>query len=164
MKRTHQKCSQAKSTPRIPELADFSSDSCTLIAKNSALNAVFRDYTFKPIMKSITIDQLLKQCEPGIKTVLRHCLEQGVSVKAWSTIEVVFQKINFIDGTVENEDTSYMSTCARPILVDDHIEKLMSIAYKEFDDKIENYTNRGSNWIVNEIKTFTLKLVAYKPM
>ena len=161
MKRTRQKCSQAKATPRIPELPDFSSDSCILITKDSACNACYRQYVFKPVMKSITIDQLVEQCEPGVKAVLQHCLEQGIDVKAWSTIEIVFQKINFSDGTVEKEDSSYMSTNARPIVIEDSIEKLIDNIKADLGDKIENYTSRGSNWIVADIKTLIVKLVAY---
>ena len=149
-------------TPRMPELVDFSSDSCVLINKSQALNGVYRDYMFKPNIPCITMDQLMDQCSIGIYAALELCLEKKATIKAYTTVDVLFYKINCTDGTIEKEDISYMSTCATPIVTKSDIDRLVHHSTAELEEKIETFTNKGSNWIVGEIKTLILKIVACK--
>ena len=148
--------------PRTPELVDFACNDCMLIKKNSAINGVYRDYIFQPNMRCITMQQLMDQCSSGIHAVLQLCIDKKVPIKAYTTIEVLFYKINFIDGSVEKEDVSYMSTTATLIQNKADIDELIINSIAKLDEDIESFTNKGSNWIVQEIKTLIVKLVATK--
>jgi hypothetical protein len=163
MKRINKKSADDNRSPCTPELTNFSSDTCTLLKKNSAINGCYRDYIFKPNSTCITAAQIFDQCNPGIEAVLQQCIDEDAPIKAWFTIVVLFYKISILDGQVDNEDSSYMSTCATRIQLKEDIANLASDSLIEFDEQIETYTNKGSNWVVGEIRQLILKLVSVKP-
>ena len=107
------------------------------------------------------MDQLMDQCSIEIYAALELCLEKKATIKAYTTVDVLFYKINFV-GKVEKEDISYMSTCATPITSKSDIDRLVDHTTAKLEDEIENFTNRGSNWIVGKIKTLILKIVSCK--
>src|SRR5277367_5865644 len=107
------------------------------------------------------ISLLMDQCPMGIYSALELCLEKKATIKAYTTVDVLFYKINFV-GKVEKEDISYMSTCATPITSKSDIDRLVDHTTAKLEDEIENFTNKGSNWIVGEIKTLILKIVSCK--
>jgi len=106
------------------------------------------------------MQQLMDQCSSGIHAVLQLCIEKKAQIKAYTTIEALFYKINFTDGTVEKEIVTYISTSARPIKEKLDINNLIDDSIPKLDEEIETFTNMGSNWILQEIKTLIVKLVA----
>jgi len=148
--------------PHTPELLDFTCDDCILIKQNSAINGVFRDYVFQPNSPCVTMQQVMDQCSSGIYAALKLCVNKKVFIKAYTTIEVTFQKINIMDGTVNDEIDAFLSTVATPIAMTKDIDNLIEDSIAKLNEEIENYTNKGSNWIVKEIKTLIVKLVATK--
>ena len=146
--------------PRTPDLVDFTRDNCMLINKNSSLNGVYRDYAFQPNFKCITMQDLMDQCSPGIYATLELCIDKKAPIKAYLTIEALFYKINFTDGSVVEEKTCYMSTRATSIQTKTDIDKLVSNSKAYFDEKIESFTNRGSNWIIQQITSLIVKIVS----
>ena len=55
-----------------------------------------------------------------------------------------------------------MSTSASPIKEKLDIDTLIDHSITKFDEEIETFTNMESNWILQEIKTLNVKLVATK--
>lgn len=154
---------EKKVTPRpaTPELVNFTSDTCILSGKQTAINALYRDYEFTPIIKCITVEQILEQCKPGVQAALELCIAKNVHVKAYITLKVQFLKINLTDGSVDNEDINYMSTRAVPVNAMEDITALINDVQQRLTEKIDNYTRKGSNWIVGELMTLTVKLAKY---
>src|SRR2546428_12083167 len=89
----------------IPPLTEpFNCDACSLENTRSAFEGVMREYVLVPNYGTITVDDIINQCFPAMTTILEHSMNAKVNVKAWCTIQVLFHKVNFADGTVEVED------------------------------------------------------------
>ena len=91
---------------------------------------------------------------------LQLCIEKKAQIKAYTTIEAFFCKINFTDGTIEKEVVTFMSTISTPIKEKLDINNLIDNSITKLDEEIETFTNMGSNWILQEIKTLIVKPVA----
>ena len=85
----------------------------------------------------MTIQQLMDQCSSGIYAALELCVEKDVFITAHTAIKVLFCKINFIDGTVEIEVASYMSTKAIPILTRANIDNLVENTQTSWIEKLK---------------------------
>jgi uncharacterized protein YeeX (DUF496 family) len=147
----------------LPELCkNFSSETCSLACNFSAINGVFRKVAFTPNTKCMTVEMLMDECKPGIDATFEEILKKRIKCKVNFGIQVLFQKINFNDGTVEEEDVDYMSVDAMTIQSGAFISGLIDNACDQLQEKIDDYTNRGSNWIVAAIQQLIISLVAFK--
>ncbi len=103
--------------------------------------------------------QIIDQCRPGIEATFEEIIRKRLKAKAIFTIWVFFHKINFIDGTVDKEDYDYMSVDATIV---HNVDSLIDNAFEDLDEKIENFTRKGSNWIVAGIEQLIIKVVSLK--
>ena len=148
----------------IPECGDFTSSKCSLVNEKSALNAAYREYTFQSNSYTMFPNQLLDDTKKCAEQILNNCLKNKVPIKVHSTIECVFEKIHFSSGIVTETVTSYFSTISVPIQSSRCIDKFFVGEKKKFNEHVESFTNRGSNWVLKECKTLTLRLVNYQPL
>jgi len=125
------------------------------------LNGCYRDYQFEPNTICIDLNQVYDYCWCGVRAVLQQCIEEGTNIKAWMTIAVLFHKIDIKTGEVELSDTTFFSTHATPIFVAKDIDNFMSDSSIKLNGKVEEYVNKGSNWIVGSINAVIVKLVKY---
>ena len=108
------------------------------------------------------MEMLIDECRPGIDAAFEEITRKRIKVKVNFGIQILFPKINFTDGTVEKEDLGYMSVDAMVVQPGDIISSLIDHASDDLKEKIDTYTNKGSNWIVGAIPQFTLSLVAFR--
>ena len=104
----------------------------------------------------------MDECKPGIDATFEEILKKRIKCKVNFGIQVLFQKITFSDGTVKEEDVGYMSVDAMTIHPGAFISGLIDMACDDLQEKIDTYTNRGSNWIVGAIQQLIISLVAFK--
>ena len=71
-------------------------------------------------------------------------------------------KVNISDGRVDGEKTFYFSTKAAPIQTISDAADLVSSFQAKVDEKIDRFTNKGSNWVVAAINDIKLCLVKYR--
>ena len=105
---------------------------------------------------------LFDQCRPGIEATFEELIRNRIKCKVNFCIRILFQKINFRDGTVAEEDRGYMSVDAVVVETASDLDYAIENSQANLDAKIDAYTNRGSNWIVGAIEELTLSLVAFK--
>ena len=108
-------------------------------------------------------EELLDDTKECIEQILNNCIENKVSIKAYSTMQCIFNKIHIGTGEVNETISSYFSTKAVPIQLKGEIDDYFEGERKKFDYEVENFTNKGSNWILKECKTLTLRLVNFDP-
>src|SRR5271167_1200671 len=97
----------------LPELCkDFKCESCSLVHKSASFNGKFRKVTFTPSERCFLLDMLFDQCRPGIEATFEELIRKRIKCKVNFCIRILFQKINFQDGTVVEEDRGYMSVDA----------------------------------------------------
>jgi len=149
--------------PNIPDCGDFTSSKCTLVDKKSALNATYREYTFQSNSFTMLPEELLDDTKECIEQILNNYIENKVFIKAYSTMQCIFNKIHVGTREVNETITSYFSTKAVPIQCKGEIDDYFEGEKKKFDYEVENFTNKGSNWILNECKTLTIRLVKFNP-
>jgi hypothetical protein len=148
----------------VPDMRqDFKSDTCSIEDTQQCFKGVYREFTFKPNSHCRTMGQLMMDCEPGIIKVLQFCVKKRINVKAYCSVPTLMQKVNISDGTVEREELGYFSTHARPVNVESDIQDLLSYTESNINEKIENFVNKGSSWVVGEVQKLILKLVVYRP-
>jgi hypothetical protein len=119
----------------------------------------YRDIIFKPSERCISMQQIIDQCRPGIEATFEEIIRKRLKAKAIFTIKVFFHKINIFDGTVDKEDYDYMSVDARIV---HNVDSLIDNALDDLEGKIEDYTNKGSNWVVAGIEQLIIKVVSLK--
>ncbi len=105
------------------------------------------------------MQQIIDQCRPGIEATFEEIIRKRLKAKAIFTIKVFFHKINIFDGTVDKEDYDYMSVDARIV---HNVDSLIDNALDDLEGKIEDYTNKGSNWVVAGIEQLIIKVVSLK--
>ena len=127
-----------------------------------SLDKTFRSITIKPTCDCITVPQLLQATEEGLQYVLEHCLQSKDNFKANTTIRVLMHKINISDGSIEREDYTHFSSYSMPIQSSDDINDFLDDVMIKLGAHIDNYTSKGSNWVVAAIEEIALRLVKYK--
>jgi hypothetical protein len=148
----------------VPELdKNFSCDTCSVVNKTMSFNGKYRCFAFAPKKRCITMDELIDECRPGIDAVFGEVIAKKIPVKANFGIQILFQKINITDGTVDMEDLGYMSVDAYTILSQHDVDGFVENGRGNLEEKIEAYTNKGSNWIVAAIEQLILTLVTFRP-
>jgi hypothetical protein len=144
----------------LPELCPgFQCDTCSVVSRKQMFSGSYRDIIFKPSERCISMRQIIDQCRPGIEATFEEIIRKRLKAKAIFTIWVFFHKINFIDGTVDKEDYDYMSVDATIV---HNVDSLIDNAFEDLDEKIENFTRKGSNWIVAGIEQLIIKVVSLK--
>jgi hypothetical protein len=144
----------------LPELCPgFECETCSVAGRKQGLNGTYREITFEPSVICITMDQLIDECRPGIEVAFEEIIRKRLKAKVNFAIRVLFYKINFRDGKVDEEDHGYMSVDA---MVVHNVDSLIENASADLATKIEDYTNNGSNWVVGAIEQLILKVVAFK--
>ena len=147
----------------LPELCkNFACDSCTLVKREQALSGSFRSVVFKPNRQCITVEQILDQCRPGIKAAFEEIIRKRLKAKAQVNMQVLFHKINFMTGEVDKEDRNYMSVALVKVESEEQVAWLIQNARSDLEAKVDDYTNKGSNWIVAAIELLGLNVVSYK--
>jgi len=104
----------------------------------------------------------MDECKPGIDTTFEEILKKRIKCKVNFGIKVLFYKINISDGTIMTEDYSNMSVDAMTVHPGAIISDLIDNACDDLQDKIDTYTNKGSNWVVGAIEQLIISLVAFK--
>ena len=146
----------------LPELCvNFTSDTCSVVNRTQAFNGRFRSVEFKPSQRCITMDQIITECRPGLDAAFEEIVRKRLKAKVNFGVQILFHKINFIDGTVEKEDSHYMSLRAMVVNAG-VIDSFIKVALEKLDEKIEAYTNKGSNSVVAAITQLSLRFVAFK--
>jgi hypothetical protein len=124
---------------------------------------MFRKIAFSPSTSCITVGMLIDECRPGIDATFQEIIKKRIKCKVNVCIQILFYKINISDGTVDEENRGYMSVNAITFYpATDDVGNLLEEARIDLDEKIDNYTNRGSNWVVGAIEQLILSLVAFK--
>ena len=107
------------------------------------------------------MEALIDECMPGIRATFEEITRKRIKCKVNFAIQVLFLKVNFNDGTVDEEDRGYMSLNAMAVQNSDDLEDVVDIANFELQEKIDSYTSKGSNWVVGAIEQLIMSLVAY---
>ena len=147
----------------IPDCGNFTSSKCTLVNKKSTLNDVYREYTFEANSFTMLPEQLINETKECIKQILNNCVKNKVAVKVYGTMECIFDKIQMPSGLADTSVTSYFSTISVPIQGKGDIDNFFEGELIKFNDEVEKFTNLGSNWILQECKALTIRLVRFKP-
>ena len=122
----------------------------------------FRSVLVKPAHLCVSMDQFIAATRPGIERVLEHCLEHGEHTKVYCSVRILMHKIKFPEGTVEKEDPTHMSTNAMPLQTHADINEFINNVKEGLEAHIENFVNKGSQWIVGSIEQIALRLVRYR--
>ena len=108
------------------------------------------------------MEQFIAATRPGIERTLEHCVDHGEHTKVFCTVRILMQKIRLLDGTVEMEDPTHMSVNAMALQTRGDIDEFITNVREGLETHIENYTSKGSNWIVGSIEEIALRLVRYR--
>ena len=147
----------------LPELCkDFTCETCSVAKRSSAMNGIYRTISFEPSRTCITMLQIIDECKPGIYTAFEEIMRKRIKCKVNFGIQILFHKINFSDGSVMAEDLGYMSVNAMVVQPGADLDDLIEEARADLEEKIEAFTNKGSNWVVGAITQYTLSFVAFK--
>ena len=147
----------------LPELCkDFSCETCCVVHRFAGINCMFMKIALAPSVRCVSMEMLMDECRPGISAAFDEIIKKRIKCKVNFAIQVLFQKINFLDDTVVAEDRGYMSLDAIAIQTASDVDDTIESAIVDLQEKIDTYTNKGSNWIVGGIEQLILSLVAYK--
>ena len=146
----------------LPEICkDFKCETCTVAKRTSGMSGAYKTISFKPNQHCITMDDIIDECRPGIDAAFEEIIRKRLKVNVNMGIQVLFHKINFADGLVDDEDRDYMSMNAMRVQYVGDLELLIDTARTDLEQKIENYTNKGSNWIVAAIEQLIFSIVEF---
>src|SRR3977135_2645805 len=147
----------------LPELCkDFTCETCSVFKRSSAMNGIYKTISFEPSHTCITMLQIIDACKPGIYAAFEEIMRKRIKCKVNFGIQILFHKIDFSDGSVMAEDRGYMSVNAMVVQPGVNLDDLIEEARADLEEKIETFTNKGSNWIVGAIIQYTLAFVAFK--
>src|SRR5271156_325801 len=146
----------------LPELCkDFKCDTCSVAHRSAAFNGSFRKIAFYPSKTCMSMEALIDECMPGIRATFEEITRKRIKCKVNFAIQVLFLKVNFNEGTVDEEDRGYMSLNAMAVQNSDNLEDVVEIANFELQEKIDSSTSKGSNWVVGAMEQLIMSLVAY---
>jgi hypothetical protein len=131
------------------------------IRTESAFQKFLQVFSYKP--ESIINDstKFLLEIRKEIKNLLFFAISKLKSIKDQMCLSV-----NFIKG-VGNEKTeqiSYFQSVTRPISNISLFNNLFLKIINDIDSKIQDYVEKGSGWIVNDIYKIDIRIGVYNPI
>ena len=127
----------------------------------STMNGYLRVWDMAVPDDQIDLLQLFILTRPKIKQKLIEELRDLTNIKAQIVVRLELQKEKS-DGIMEFA-APYLSSNQIPILNESEIEEKLDETIPKLQENLEKWTNKGSGWVVNQIKILQLKIAYYQP-
>jgi hypothetical protein len=138
----------------------FKSSTMKVTEKNTAFRGFAKTYDI-PLAKSKVPIEALVNAEGSIINTLKRELTIHRGIKTSLAIRGQYHKAN---NLVVKMDDHWISYHLPPILNDDSIAQIARRAIMEILKRQDEFSLRGSGWILDKILECTLNTVAYKPL
>jgi hypothetical protein len=142
------------SLPAVPD------DSIFKISK-TAFKKFIEEYIFEPDELYNDINEFFLTYRDQFKNLYKNVLENVNNIKTQICLTVNFQRE--IEGNISNQ-LGYFTTVTRPISSIKFFNKNYYKAINEIENKVNEFTERGSGWIIESIVKVEVRVGIYKPI
>jgi len=140
--------------PEVPE------DSIFRVQK-TAFKKFIEQYLFEPEEIFNDINEFFLTYRGDFKKLYKNVLDKVNNIKSQICLTVNFQRE--IEGNYSNQ-LGYFTTVTRPLSTIKFFNKIFYKFINEIETKVNEFTERGSGWIIESITKVEIRIGVYKPI